>query len=245
MRTELTRAVLGLCCVLTAAVPCGGCAPGVRAPDGWLPRAEQAQRDPYGGWIAVIAGRGPGDLPPAVPASPLIKKGKMFEVSGELLAVDQDSLYVLTADAVVCAVSLAAITRAKATAYDPRVGPVRRWAALGTVSAVGQGAGMLLTLPLWLIVGLPAASAHGAKAHIVLRADGGQFPRGGKCRPDWAALRPYARFPQGPPPELRSLGLWTRRAEQLHAPAEAPREKPQATEPPPERLPPRQHHWQR
>jgi hypothetical protein len=163
--------------VVVLALAATGCAPGTGAPRGWLPEAEQSLHDTYGGWLRL---RSSGD-----PEQTL---------QGEFLAVDADSVYVLTAEGF-AAVPVKAVESATVSGYDPQVGSVRGWVAGGSLAALSHGFAAIFSVPLWLGVGSAAAHAQARVAIVPLRDH------------DWGHLCKYARFPQGPPPAIRSLRL--------------------------------------
>jgi hypothetical protein len=141
------------------------------APEGWLPTPDVAQRQAYGSWIKVD----------------YAEAGGSRTVEGELIAAAADSVYVLTTDSLV-ALATGVITSATLTAYDARLDAMTTWSALGGVSALSHGWFLVLSLPVWVIVGT-TTSASVSKEPRVESVDG-------------AVLRPYARFPQGLPPGL-------------------------------------------
>lgn len=156
-----------------------GCA-STGAPPGWLPTAEEGPRDCYGAWISVRQEAGHGGR----------------TLVGEFLAVGQDSIFVLdcSSDAIL-AVAHDQVKDARIAFFDPRTGQASGWVATGSISTLSHGLGAALSLPVWLIAGGASAGSHS-------RTPLAYFPD----RP-WQELRMYARFPQGPPPGIRELGL--------------------------------------
>jgi hypothetical protein len=167
----------GIGAVVMLALAATGCAPGTGAPRGWLPEAEQSLHDTYGGWLRLKSDGDPQQT-----------------LQGEFLAVDADSVYLLTA-AGFAAVPVKAVESATVAGYDPQVGSVRSWVAGGSLAALSHGIAAIFSVPLWLGVGTAAAHAQARVAIVPLRHH------------DWDGLRRYARFPQGPPPAIRSLRL--------------------------------------
>ena len=164
-------AVFSVCVLLTAS----SCFR-TTAPTGWLPTAVEAQREAYGGWIKLD-----------------YKVGDTRQtMHGELIAAASDSVHVLTYDSVVV-VPTASVITGTLTAYDAQHGALRLWTILGGVSAVSHGLVLVLTVPVWAIVG-SAATASASKVPRVESTDP-------------SLLRLYARFPQGLPPglDVRSL----------------------------------------
>ena len=160
----------------------GGCA-GTGAPDNWLSVAKEAPQDPYGSWVTVE----------------FVKSHEEQFLRGEFLAVDSDSLYVLSAagdpsDPVI-ALSRDIIKKAKIASFDPAMANVTGWVAMGTISTLSHGLGAAISMPIWIIFGSAMAAGHS-------RSPLDYYPN-----LSWEELRMYARFPQGPPPGLHELGL--------------------------------------
>lgn len=153
------------------------------APVGFLPAPLESQRTAYGGWIEVEYGDG----------------RRPERAAGELLAVQGDSLYVLTprvgelGGAVTVATS--AITKAKLTAYDSQSGKFAMWTLLGVFSTASHGFVLVLSAPVWILTGSTATAVQSHRPQSL-------YPTVG-----WNAIAPYARFPQGLPPgiDLRTL----------------------------------------
>jgi len=116
---------------------------------------------------------------------------------GELIAVTPETLFVLSLDSL-ASVPISAVTLATLTAYDAQHGVLRTWTLLGSLATVSHGVLLILTLPVWITTGaLSTASASKA-------------PRIQSLDP--AALRPFARFPQGIPPGLDRHAIRQKRA---------------------------------
>lgn len=148
------------------------------APDGWLEPAREAVDDPYGAWI-VVAYAGGG-------------------TSGEFLAVDRDSVFVLLSSGRVQGAPLDSVTRARVAYYDARQGSLAIWTAMGSASTISNGAFLIFTLPTWIIGG-SLATASQSRAPLIA-VDTGE---GNESRAEsWDAVRMYARFPSGLPPDL-------------------------------------------
>lgn len=143
------------------------------APDGWLSPARQAQADPYGAWIVISrVGGGPVE-------------------SGEFLAVDRDSVFVLSSTGEVRTVLRDSVLRAQIWFYDAEWGRLAAWTTVGSLSTISNGFVLILTLPAWIIGGsLATGSQSRAPLRQVDRADA------------WDAVRMYARFPAGLPANL-------------------------------------------
>ena len=153
--------------VIVALMP--GCA-GNPTPELWRPSAVQAQRVTRGGWVVVE------------PPSPGVPSD-VASVAGELIAIDDTSIYVLTAGGL-RSVARSSPHRLTVVAYATPGGSLTAWAIAGGVSTLSHGGFLVFTAPMWAVAGTWAVlSERGAgKVHDEDRA------------------RPFARFPQGLPP---------------------------------------------
>jgi hypothetical protein len=142
------------------------------APDGWLAPAVAAQNDPYGAWIVVAT-------------------SDSSETSGEFLAVDRDTVFVLSIDSTVRALPRAAVRHAQIAFYESQWSQLALWTALGSVSTISNGILLVFTFPTWVIGGTIATSVDSrAPLREVARPE------------DWDTVRMYARFPAGLPEGL-------------------------------------------
>lgn len=157
---------------IAAAVWLAACAQ-TTAPRGFLPVPLESQRTAYGGWLEVEYG----------------SRRRPDRAEGELLAVQGDSVYILTARGAT-AVATGGITAAKLTGYDSQSGKFGLWTLLGVLSTVSHGFVLILSAPVWIITGSITTATQSHQPESV-------YPRVG-----WAAIAPYARFPQGLPPGI-------------------------------------------
>ena len=146
------------------------------APDRWLPTATTADTDPYGAWVDIT------------------KVGGGDGVSGELLAVGRDSVFLLPLDGVVRTVPVDSVLKAVVGFYDSESSRLAGWTALGVLGTISNGWFLLLTLPTFAIGG-SAATAAQSRAPIRVVEDAAA----------WDRVRMFARFPAGPPPDLPRL----------------------------------------
>jgi hypothetical protein len=159
------------------------------APSGWLPPAEVAATDAFGGWITVDT---------AAQAQRGWFAGsatRRTEIAGELIAVHADSVFLL-ADSTLVSLPRAQVRRATLFAYDAQWGGLATWGFLGTLSAISNGLYFLLTGPTWIITSSIAAGSRSRAPMVSLSDQGG-----------WERLRLYARFPQGLPEGLDRASL--------------------------------------
>lgn len=134
------------------------------APPGWLPQVNDLPRWSRGAWIEVEPVRGAGR-----------------KAAGELIAVGEDEIQVLTA-AGLRAIPAAQVASATLVLYDPEDS-----SGLGLALSLTHGWFLPLTFIPWVAISSGESSAP------LLR------------HPPWAlsSFRPYSRFPQGLPPGLR------------------------------------------
>jgi hypothetical protein len=143
------------------------------APPGWLTPAQQAQADPYGAWIVIWrVGGGPAE-------------------TGEFLAAEGDSVFVLSNDGEVRTLLKESVLRAQIWFYDSQMDALAGWTLLGSLSTGSHGFFLIFSLPVWIVAG-PLATRSQSLAPLtqVNRAE------------SWADVRMYARFPAGLPANL-------------------------------------------
>ena len=147
------------------------------APHGWLSPAEEMQTSSYGGWISVTL---------SAPKNKAVRP-----IHGELIAVHEDTLYVLANRLYAIPVNL--ISKAKLTAYNARAMNLAGTTLLMTLATVSHGVLLILSAPAWILTGT-LATIHQSKIPEL------KYP--GKVSLE--ELKKYARFPQGLP---RGLAL--------------------------------------
>ena len=145
---------------------------GNTSPPGFLVGPRIAQSQAYGGWVELRVANG-------------------TSVDGEMIAVTADSVWVLGVgrEGAVAPVVLpvASIREGKLTINDAEVGNVAGMTALGVLSTISNGLVLILTAPVWIIVGTAAGSAQS------------YTPQRRVPPLRWAELNASARFPQGMP----------------------------------------------
>ncbi|MGE5693532.1 MAG: hypothetical protein ACM3YF_07120 [Candidatus Zixiibacteriota bacterium] len=160
--------------VCSGVILAAGCA-GSSAPAGWLETPSKVQSQAYGAWAEV--------------QYKMASSKKKLTVSGELIAFEEESVYVLT-DSLLVGMPTSNIIKAKLTSYDSNAGLLAIWALVGTLSTPSHGVGLIFSAPAW-IVGGSTATVQQSRTPIK------RFPD----KP-WQELRGYARFPQGLPSGL-------------------------------------------
>lgn len=130
------------------------------------------------------------------------KKGKKKEkreiAEGELLAVSPDTLYVsgnkyISGEQGVFAIENVSVRKIEVELYPSGSGKVVLWTVLGTLSTASHGIGLILSAPVWIIVGTICSATLSASND----REFSQFEF------EWEELRQYARYPQGLPPNFQ------------------------------------------
>lgn len=158
------------------------------APVGWLATADSAQRDPFGAWIEVTH-----------VASPDAERPR---TAGELIAVHEDTVFVLPPEGGLVAIPIDQIRRARLADYDSQWSLLALWTSGGVVSTISHGYVALVSAPVWIVGG---SVATGAQSHAPIVGIGSED------RPAWPRARKYARFPQGVPDGVDRAGLLPKR----------------------------------
>lgn len=190
---ELARRAVALGALAGAA----GCASS-SAPYHWLPEAELAQQEAFGGWIEVRTRDG------VAPE----------RVDGELIVVTADSLHILTTTGL-ASIARGDIKRAVLSGYNADSGALAGWTALGTVSTLSHGFGLIFSAPVWVITGIGSSASVSRAAQVVYPKYRGAT--GPQLQQRWDTLRPFARFPGGWPSGLDRASLRPRPFEVLPA----------------------------
>ena len=155
----------------------GGCAAN-NATRGYLSPASKVQQEAYGAWIEVDT----------------LVISSAEQISGEFIAFQGVSIYVLTADSLVVLES-EKIRKATLTSFDSQYGILAIWTILGGASSFSHGFGAIISIPVWTITGLIATIGQSYSPRTTYPAE------------DWSTLSRFARYPQGIPTglDLRTL----------------------------------------
>lgn len=151
-----------------------GCAT-TYAPDSWLPDTDDVPQNPYGGWITLITE--PDTINPAE---------KWMQFSGEFISLDDNNVYLLYD-------SLYQVPKRKITnstlELDAKSSTAYGlWVFGGSISTISHGYYAAITLPLWLIFGIPSAVGESVRDRYELDYPDQQY---------WDSVKVFARFPQG------------------------------------------------
>jgi len=169
--------------LLVAALATAGCVSQPQGPAS-LPSVENAGKEPRGGhvdvrWVAADR--------------------REYGVKGELIAVDADRLFV-RADAGLIAIPLGRIRRAVLHGWKAQTSEINGGATLGALSTLTHGFFLVLSMPVWALVGGVASSNEASAAR----------------QTDPAGFAKFARFPPGLPylggsqlARLPRFGTWS------------------------------------
>jgi hypothetical protein len=107
-------------------------------------------------------------------------------MSGELIAINGDSVYLLT-DAGLVGTPLTRVDRLVVSGYDSKTREISLGGVAGIISTASHGLFAIISAPVWIIT---TVSASAAQSHL---------PQESYPAEDLNRLRKYARFPQGLP----------------------------------------------
>jgi hypothetical protein len=151
-----------------------------RGPTDYLDKPDEAARHAHGGWAEV---EGPG----------------VRGVTGELIAVSADSLWVLAENQSpagrpeayeLLGMSWSEVRKCTLVAYNSGASTVTGLTVLGTLTTASHGVFLVITAPIWVVTGFIAS--HKQRGSVIW-----EHPRDSLVR-----LRAFSRFPQGIPPGL-------------------------------------------
>jgi len=151
-----------------------GCATSY-APANYLPSTDDIPQNVFGGWLTLIT-----------EPDPLVQDSKSMMFGGEFIAVDDSVVYLLYDSLYqiprrIVSESTLELDQKNTTAYG-------LWVIGGSLLTVTNGKFLVITFPLWLVAGIPAASGESIR------------DRYETDYPDeiyWSDVNKFARFPQG------------------------------------------------
>jgi hypothetical protein len=151
-----------------------GCAASY-APDNWLPDTDDVPQNIYGGWITLITE--PDSLSP---------EEKWMQYSGEFISYDEKNIYLLYDSLYqipkrIISSSTLELDAKNSSAYG-------MWVFLGSVSTISHGYYAAITLPSWLIFGIPSAVGESVRDRYEEEPPTQEY---------WDSIYKFARFPQG------------------------------------------------
>lgn len=146
-----------------------GCA-GTKLPAGYRLTATESLDAVYGCWIELA----------------VEDDGGRSELDGELIAVSVDTLWILT-EGGGAGVATSTVREGTLHRYDAESGRAGAGTLLGILSTTTNGYFLVFTAPMWFLGGLAATGSRRGEPRM-------ELPESRS-----AALRPFARFPQGLP----------------------------------------------
>lgn len=160
--------------LLISAVLLIGCAASY-APDNYLPETENVPQDFYGGWLTVIT-----------EPDNLNSDENWMQFSGEFIA-SEDSIIYLLYD------SLYQIPKRKITESileldEKNTTTYGLWVFGGSILTLSNGFYAGITLPLWLLAGIPAVVGESSRDRYEMDEPTAEY---------WDSIKIFARFPQG------------------------------------------------
>lgn len=147
----------------------GGCAV-THTPPGWLASPIDMQTDAYGGWIEVEYSSATGEK---------------TQISGELIAINADSIFI--ANETFHAIAVSNIKSARLSAYNSHASGMGGLVILGTLSTISNGVFWIFTAPMWIIGGRICSRIRSFEPIV-------DYPK-----QELSRFVPFARYPQGLP----------------------------------------------
>ena len=164
--------------VLGAAV-LGACAPRNTAPPRFLPKPDSAGASVHGGWVDVR-----------------VRSDTTVETFiGEVLAVSNDSIWILSERDAGIVIARSAIVSGRITGFRTGGSTAAWWTTAGALSSIANGWFFIIMAPAWALTG--------AISHYGDRRDAERDLPDDFARAE-VDLRAVARFPQGMPPRMEA-----------------------------------------
>lgn len=163
------------------------------APQNYLPHPKDMATHGFGGWTDIYL-KNPDDIETEVDSLPPFMQSKLFNpdqpLSGEMIAIEKDSLYVHSAQGL-RVLPKNVIDNVDLQGYKSGFSLYTGTTLFGILSTITHGFYLILSTPLWLISGVIFG---GSQAHVPIL----EYPD----RESWGELRRFARFPQGLPEDM-------------------------------------------
>jgi hypothetical protein len=150
-----------------------------RAPQGWLSKLDQVQRQAFGAWVSLERRSGETTV----------------TLSGELIAVEGRDVLLLGEKGIV-QIPVSEVEKTRVEIFH-EARKAALWATLGTLSTISHGIGLIISAPIWISVGIGYAAGESRTG--MMEFSGIPLDE----------IRKFARFPQGLPRgvDLNSLKL--------------------------------------
>ncbi len=117
------------------------------------------------------------------------------EVQGELISAQGTYVWLLREDGRLANFPVASVRTASLGVFQTREAELTAWTIGGALSTVTHGGFLIISLPIWLAVGIPSAYLESRRGFI-------EYPQY-----SWQVLGRYARFPQGLTEDMKDLLL--------------------------------------
>lgn len=148
---------------------------GSYAPDNYLPETENIPQTVYGAWIVVFTAPDTSDSDDKW----LMYGGEFIAVDDSIVYVMYDSIYQISKNKVTA--SSLELDRKNTTEYGV-------WVMGGSLLTLSNGYYASITLPLWLIAGIPSVFGESERDKYDMDEPDEAY---------WDSIKVFARFPQG------------------------------------------------
>jgi hypothetical protein len=160
--------------VLISSVLLIGCAASY-APYDYLPDTEEVPQNIYGGWLTVITA--PDILNP---------DENWMQYSGEFIASEDSMIYLLYDS--LYQIPKSRITESILELDEKNTTTYGLWVFGGSILTLSNGYYAGITLPLWLLAGIPTVVGESARDRYEMDEPTQEY---------WNSIKMFARFPQG------------------------------------------------
>lgn len=152
--------------VLAVAGVLGGSCAGWKVPNNKRPVQEEA----------ITGGKG---------ARAYLRLASGAEARGELISAQDSYVWLLRDDGRLASFPMQSVRTASLGVFQTWEGELTAWTIGGALSTVTHGGFLIISLPIWLAVGIPSAYLESRRGFV-------EYPQS-----SWQVLGRYARFPQG------------------------------------------------
>ncbi len=151
------------------------------APTDWLSDTKDVASDTYGGWITITA---------------LDATEKVFEYSGEFIAVDEKNVYLLYDSVYI--ISKTDIRKSVLEIDEKNSIEYGLWTLVGTLATISNGKFLIITAPSWLLFGIPSVAGESYRDYYESEYPDSLY---------WESVSKFTRFPQGLPDDVHHYSL--------------------------------------
>ena len=151
-----------------------GCASSY-APTGYLPPTDEIPEEVHGGWITIITAPDKTN-----------SDEKWMIYGGEFIATEDSVIYILYDS--LYQIPKWKITNSTLELDEKNTGVYGAWVVGGSLLTISNGYYSVITFPLWLVGGIPAASGESIRDRYEMEYPDEQY---------WNDIKKFGRFPQG------------------------------------------------